>query len=135
MDASLVENELVHSIMKCMAFSNVNWTYLFSILKDMGFGKKMGNWVKFCIYSVSFSVMLNGYVLGFFQSQKGLRQGDPFSPFLFLLVMNGLSHMFRIENENGWSRGFGAHLSIANGMIISHLLYTDDSHILCEAEA
>lgn len=51
---------------------------------------------------MNFSLIINGNVEGFFQSQRGLGQGDPMSPFLFLIAMEGLNHMFRKAKTNGW---------------------------------
>ncbi|WMV15451.1 hypothetical protein MTR67_008836 [Solanum verrucosum] len=118
--ASLLANELVDSRVKqrkpgiiCKldvekAYDHVNWNFLLKILKDMGFGSRWIKWISFCISSVKFSLIINGNTEGFFQSHRGLRQGDPMSPFLFLLAMEGLNHMFRIANANRWVKGFSA---------------------------
>ncbi|WMV50538.1 hypothetical protein MTR67_043923 [Solanum verrucosum] len=74
----------------------------------MRFGRKWINWIRFCISSVKFSLIINGNTEGFFQSQRGLRQRDPFSPFLLILTMEGLNHMTRRSKTNGWLRGFQA---------------------------
>lgn len=71
---------------------------------------------------------------GSFQSQRGLRQGDPMSPFLFILAMEGLNFMIRKYRENGWIRGFCANINMKNAMEISHLLYADDSLVFCDVE-
>ncbi|WMV38581.1 hypothetical protein MTR67_031966 [Solanum verrucosum] len=146
MDASLLSNELVDSRVKqkipgilCKldiekTYDHVNWNYLFKVLSDMGFGRKWVNWIKFCVSTVKFSIIINGSPEGFFQSQRGLRQGDPMSPFLFLLAMEGLNYMVRKANELGWIRGFGAYTNIVNNMEITHLLYADDSLVFCGAE-
>ncbi|WMV59774.1 hypothetical protein MTR67_053159 [Solanum verrucosum] len=146
MDASLLANELVDSREKqkipgilCKldiekAYDHVNWNYLWKVLSEMGFGRKWVNWIKFCVSIVKFSIITNGSPEGFFQSQRGLRQGDPMSPFLFLLAMEGLNYMVRKANEMGWIRGFGAHTNRANNMEVTHLLYADDSLVFCGAE-
>jgi len=67
----------------------------------MGFGQKWIKWVKFCISTVNFSIIINGSQTGYFKAQKGLRQGDPLSPFLFLLAMEGLNSMVKTANMNG----------------------------------
>jgi len=148
MDAALIANELVDSRVKqkipgilCKldiekAYDHVNWSFLLKVLKDMGFGRKWLNWIKFCISTVKFSLIINGNSEGFFQSQRGLRQGDPLSPFLFLLVMEGLNHMIRKANVNGWIKGFKAQTqgNRDNEVGITHLLYADDTLVFCEAE-
>ena len=70
----------------------------------------------------------------FFQSQRGLRQGDPMSPFLFLLAMEGLNYMVRKANELEWIRGFGSYTNRAKNMEVTHLLYADDSLMFCGVE-
>lgn len=116
LDASLLANELVDSRVKqkqpgiqCKldiekSYDHVNWNFLLKILKDMGFGSRWIKWISFCISSVKFSLIINGNIEGFFQSHWGLRQGDPMSPFLFVLAMEGLNHMLRTANANRWVR-------------------------------
>ncbi|KAH0709195.1 hypothetical protein KY284_010622 [Solanum tuberosum] len=146
MDASLLANELVDSRVKqnlpgvlCKldiekAYDHVNWSFLLKILRDMGFENKWINWIKVCISTVKFSLIINGNPEGFFQSQRGLRQGDPMSPFLFILAMEGLNSMIRKASENGWLQGFSANANRGDAMEISHLLYADDSLVFCGAE-
>ena len=57
-----------------------------------------------------------------------------FSPFLFILAMEGLNFMIRKDRENGWIRGFCANINMKNAMEISHLLYADDSLVFCDVE-
>ncbi|WMV32615.1 hypothetical protein MTR67_026000 [Solanum verrucosum] len=88
MDAALLDNELVDSKVKqklvgvlCKldiekAYDHVNWSFLLKILRDMGFGNKWTNWIKTCISTAKFSLIINGSLEGFFQSQRGLRQDD-----------------------------------------------------------
>jgi len=77
--------------------------------------------MKFCITTVKFSVLINGSPSGFFSSQRGLRQGDPLSPFLFILAMEGLNDMLRTAQMKGWIRGFNANMNDRQGLAISHL--------------
>ncbi|XP_055814707.1 uncharacterized protein LOC129884435 [Solanum dulcamara] len=72
----------------------------------MGFGHKWNQWIKFCISTVNFSILINGSPTGYFNSQRGQRQGDPLSLFLFLLVMEGLNNMIKTANREGLLRGF-----------------------------
>ena len=107
MDAVLIANEAVDSRVKkkkpgilCKldiekAYDHVNWRYLMKVLEMMGFGQKWLKWMEQCISTVCFSVLVNGSPTGFFQSYRGLRPGDPLSPFLFLIAMEGLNNMIK----------------------------------------
>jgi hypothetical protein len=82
-----------------------------------------------CSSFVRFSVLVNGSPSGFFSSSRGLRQGDPLFPLLFLLVMEVLSRMLRKMVEDGFLTGF----SVGRDVSISHLLFADDSILFCDA--
>lgn len=75
------------------------------VFERMGFGIK---WIKFCITLVTFSLLINGAPTGIFGAQSGLKQGDPLSPFLFLLAIWGggdLENMLKTTNRDGWLKG------------------------------
>ena len=100
----------------------------------MGFGGRWLSWIKGCISTASFSVLVNGSPVGFFPSSRGLRQGDPLSPYLFVIGMETLSCLF--NRATG-----GNYLSctkIADGrgeeLVISHLLYADDTLLFCKVD-
>ena len=97
LDAVLVANEVIDSILKsndCVILSKLDiekvydhgdLSFLFSIMDEMGFEEKWIGWIKWCISTTSFSVLVNGTPSGFFQSFKGLR----FSFALFICDCNG----------------------------------------------
>uniref|UniRef100_A0A2N9FDH1 Reverse transcriptase domain-containing protein n=1 Tax=Fagus sylvatica TaxID=28930 RepID=A0A2N9FDH1_FAGSY len=84
----------------------------------------LDSWVKCCIPGV----------VCFFGSSQGIRQGDPLSPLLFLLVMEVLSRMLRRTEEAGLIRGFKASNVVEDGLSVSHLLFADDTIVFCDAE-
>ena len=77
--------------------------------------------------------MVNGSPAGFFGSSRGLRQGDPLSPLLFLLVMEVLSRLLKRTENGGFLCGFQAGSHRQGGVHISHLLFADDTILFCDA--
>ena len=113
------------------AYDHVNWNSLFYLMERMGFGEKWGRWMKACISTVRFSVLINGSPTGVFGSPYGLRQEDPLSPLLFLFMMEVLSRLLKRTEEGDFLRGFQA--SPNGGLHISHLLFADDTILFCDA--
>jgi len=81
------------------AFDRVNWLYLQMLLTHLGFPYTFIKWVICFITNVTFSVLFNGSTSPFFQVKRGLRQGFPLSPILFLLIMEGLSRLIGEEHR------------------------------------
>ncbi|KAJ9561537.1 hypothetical protein OSB04_006697 [Centaurea solstitialis] len=105
------------------AYDMVNWEFLLNMLAGFGFHPALIRWIKELISSPSFSISLNGEVSGFFRGARGIRQGDPLSPYLFTLVMEGFSLLFkRCISE---ARNFGYHAGCAD-LEITHLCFADD---------
>lgn len=92
------------------------------LLTHPGFSIGFINWIMGCITSVSFAVLINGAASRFFKGKRGLRQGCPLSPLLFLLVAKGLSQLVLKAKREGTVRG----LEVAVNMFISHLLFVYD---------
>ncbi|KAL2248951.1 UNVERIFIED_CONTAM: Retrovirus-related Pol polyprotein from type-2 retrotransposable element R2DM [Sesamum indicum] len=77
------------------AFDSVSWTFLSRVLHGYGFPPLFISWIMECVCNSSFSVAMNGSLHGFFPGKKGLRQGDPMSPALFLLSMEYFSRLVK----------------------------------------
>ncbi|GJS00381.1 RNA-directed DNA polymerase, eukaryota [Tanacetum coccineum] len=105
------------------AFDTVKWDFLLDTLQAFGFGQKWCNWINGCLQSATGSVLVNGSPSSEFQFFRGLKQGDPISPFLFILIMESLHLSFsRVINE-GLFKGIAINPSFS----ISHLFYADDA--------
>jgi len=116
------------------AYDHVNWNFLFYVLKRMGFGARWRTWIKQCIASTTFAILVNGSPTDFFSASRGLRQGDPLSPLLFLLVMEIFSQMIEVASNAGLIFGFSLSRpgSDVVEMKISHLLFADDTVVFCD---
>ena len=77
---------------------------------------------------------MNGSPAGFFQSSKGLRQGDPLSPYLFVVVMEVFSCLLKRAVAGGYLTPCSVRGRRGEGVQISHLLFADDTLIFCEAK-
>ncbi|KAF5462884.1 hypothetical protein F2P56_018853 [Juglans regia] len=113
------------------AYDNIDWEFLLHVLDAFGFSSQFRDLVKQCVMTVWYSVVMNGTVKGFYKSGRGLRQGDPLSPYLFILVEEILS---RLLKEN-FQAGLIGRFSHPRGVpLISHLLYADDMVIFANGE-
>ena len=115
-------------------YDHVNWDCLYFLMNRMGFGSKWIHWMQACTSTVRFSVIVNGSPTGFFDSSRGLRQGDPLLSLLFLLLMEVLSQMLKKAVGGGLLKGFQVGRSEDSGVCVSHLLYADDTILFCDAD-
>jgi len=104
------------------AFDKVNWLYISMLLTQLGFPYLFIKWIMSCIINIPFSILVNGSASSFFTSKRGLRQGCPLSPLLFLLFMEGLNNLIKEEHQRGRLKG----IKITDGCILTHLLFVDD---------
>ncbi|GJT34880.1 RNA-directed DNA polymerase, eukaryota [Tanacetum coccineum] len=134
LDGPFILNELIswckHKKFKGMifkvdfekAFDSVKWEFLEETLKSFGFGHRWCKWISGCLNNARGSVLVNGNPTSEFQFFKGLKQGDPLSPFLFILIMETLHLSFKRILSAGLYKG----ISITRSFMILHLFYTDD---------
>ncbi|XP_059066444.1 uncharacterized protein LOC131857752 [Cryptomeria japonica] len=110
-------------------------TFLIDALRKFGFSNEWITWVNSFLSSVKFSVLVNGSSHGFFPTSKGIRQGDPMSPFLFIIMAEALGRTIRNLHLNGSWQG----VNVANGVEhTTHLQFIDDTILFgaaCRKEA
>ncbi|GKA10656.1 RNA-directed DNA polymerase, eukaryota [Tanacetum coccineum] len=105
------------------AYDSVRWDYLDGILSNFGFASKWREWIQGCFSSAMGSILVNGSPTSEFKFHKGLKQGDPLSPFLFILVMESLHLSFNNILNAGLFKG----IHIDDSLTLSHLFYADDA--------
>ncbi|XP_060190860.1 uncharacterized protein LOC132620183 [Lycium barbarum] len=104
------------------AYDSVEWIFLEKVLEALCFPPKFIQWLMECIHTVHYSILLNGEPTETFDTAKGLRQGDPISPYLFAIAMEYLSRCLHTLKEN---KDFKFHLKCAR-LGITHLCFADD---------
>lgn len=140
LDNVLLSHELLHGygnkntspramfkldIMK--AFDMLQWDSIIRVLSYMNFPATFITWIYSCISTPMFSILLNGSPVGFFKSKQGIRQGDPLSAYLFIIIMELLTQMLNAKMEQGL---FKLHPQCAEPRI-SSLMFADDLVIFC----
>ena len=111
------------------AYDSVRWVFLYDMLHRMGFHNKWIKWIQGCLESATVSVLVNGSPTEEFKPSRGLRQGDPLAPFLFIVVVEGLVVLVRQVVKSNLLSGikFGR-----KEVELSILQFADDSLFLCE---
>ncbi|KAL0439685.1 UNVERIFIED_CONTAM: LINE-1 retrotransposable element O protein [Sesamum latifolium] len=114
------------------AYDTVEWDFLSAALKLFGFPPLFISWIEECVTTPSFLVCLNGPLHGFFRGSRGLRQGDPMSPYLFVLVMEVLNLILQqIIDQDG---GFSYHWR-CEALHLFQLGFADDLLLFSRADA
>ncbi|XP_042984282.1 uncharacterized protein LOC122313374 [Carya illinoinensis] len=112
------------------AYDKVEWPFLKCIMEKLGFGARWANLIMECVSSVSYAVLVNGEPGQVIHPTRGLRQGDPLSPYLFLLCAEGLSSLINGAEARGEIKGVAV---ARGGMKLTHLLFADNCIIFGRA--
>ena len=112
------------------AYDRVEWTFLESTMRKLGFNERWMTLIMICVKTVSYSVLVNGEPKEVFRSTRGIHQGDLFSPFLFLLCMEGLHNLISKAESEGSIHGFALSRKSPK---LTHLLFVDDSLLFCKS--
>jgi hypothetical protein len=112
------------------AYDRVEWTFLQKVMRRMGFAEKWVELISSCISSVKYSILINGNPTGIFHPTRVIRQGDPLSPYLFLLCSEALSSQLLVAEGQGIIKGVA---TSPKGPLINHLFFADDSLLFCRA--
>jgi len=135
MDGIILSNEVIHSLKLLKKpgmilkldlskyFEKLSWNYIYEMLLAFGFNTTWTRWISNLISTPCFSVLLNGSPSTPFCPSRGIRQGDPLSPFLFILMAKGLSRLLHSTVSSQDIKGISLH----GLQPLSHQQFVDDT--------
>ncbi|CAJ2635027.1 unnamed protein product [Trifolium pratense] len=140
LDGILIANEIVDEARKSKkdlmlfkvdfekAYDSVDWGYLDDVMGRMSFPTLWRKWIRECVRTATASVLVNGSPTDEFSLRRGLRQGDPLSPFLFLLAVEGLNVLMEAMVARNLFMGYS--IGGQESVRVSHLQFADDTLLL-----
>ena len=126
--------KVVHMAVKLdisKAYNRMEWEFLEKIMLRLGFPVQWVNLAMLTMRTTSYSVIINGEPCGYINPSRGIKQGDPLSPYLFLLCAEGLLSLLQKATENHHVKGL---LSCHGRVRISHHLFADNCLLFCKAK-
>ncbi|WZY78965.1 hypothetical protein YC2023_025349 [Brassica napus] len=106
------------------AYDRLEWKFIEAVLRRFGFHEVFCGWIMSCITTVTYSVLFNGEVQGMIYPTRGIRQGDPLSPYIFILCSEVLSGLCMEAQRRGSLAGVRVARASPR---INHLLFADDT--------
>lgn len=134
-DGIILTHEIIHSLKiskkpgmllkldLSKAFDSLSWKYIEKILLAFGFDASWVRWIMSLVTSSFFFVLINGIPSETFHPTRGIRQGDPLSPFLFIIMAEGLGHSIKHAQQTARLKG----LSFHNSPVFTHQQFVDDN--------
>ena len=114
------------------AYDRLEWSFIKMVLDHFGFPPNIVNLIMSCVTSTSIAILFNGNKLDSFHPSRGIRQGDPISPYLFLLCMEFLgAYISALHEEKRWDKIKASR----NGPSFSHIFYADDLMLFAKANS
>lgn len=113
------------------AYDRLEWSFIREVLERMGFHHTWVNWMLQCISTVSYSFLINNEVAGNVHPQRGIRQGDLLSPYIFILCGEVLSGLCKKAQISGTLPGVGV---ARNSPKVNHLLFADDTMFFTKSD-
>ena len=108
-------------------FVSISWDFLFELLSTRGFGQRWVRWIKDYLIFWTSSNLVNGKSCNYIQLRRGLRKGDPLSPYLFILLVDTLTRIFSLAEKNGSIQKVGS-FPWPNNLVSLH--YSDNTPFL-----
>lgn len=124
-------NSLAMKLDMYKAYDYLEWDFISKIMLAFGFDRRWVDLVMGCISTVSYRIKFNGSLSNVFSPSRGLRQGDPISPYLFILAAESLSRIISKAADEGSLVGIRLGKTTP---ILTHLFFADDAMILCQAD-
>lgn len=143
LDNVVLSNEIIHHCKKTKqqgvvikidwskAYDRINWQYLIEILRGRGFGEKWIQWITNWLTSSQTCINIKGQLTPYFLCKRGVRQGDPLSPFLYILAADTLSKLFSKGRHANKILGLGP--PCLEKRAITNCHYADDTILFLEA--
>ncbi|XP_062103395.1 uncharacterized protein LOC133814454 [Humulus lupulus] len=110
------------------AYDTVDWCFVEELLKHLSFPSRFIDWILVCLKRTRYYLLMNGRIQGSFKGEKCLRQGDPISPLLFVLIMEYLT---RLLAHSSRKKGFGFH-PLCKQLGLTNLCFADDLILFCK---
>lgn len=114
---------MVIKLVMTKAYDKISWNFLTATMRKLGFSEDFINIIYRLVADVWYSILINGSRHGFFHSTRGLKQGDPLSPSLFVIAAEALSSSLNCLHEKEGYVGFSMS---KKGPQVNHLCYADD---------